>query len=60
MIEVRNIRLSPDDDKTEILDKACRKLRIDKKNVKKWFILKESLDARNKGNIFFIYIYIHN
>lgn len=55
MIEVRNIRLSPDDDKTEILDKACRKLRIDKKNVKKWFILKESLDARNKGNIFFIY-----
>ncbi len=55
MIEVRNIKLSPYDKTDEILKKACKRMRVAKENVSSWKILKQSLDARKKSNIFYIY-----
>ncbi|MGL4791157.1 MAG: NAD(P)/FAD-dependent oxidoreductase, partial [Anaerotignaceae bacterium] len=47
--------LKPNEDKSLLVKLACKKLRLDTKNVISWEIVKESLDARNKKNIFFIY-----
>ncbi|MGE4214029.1 MAG: NAD(P)/FAD-dependent oxidoreductase [Anaerotignaceae bacterium] len=55
MIRVQNLKLKPNEEKEILLEKACKKLRLDKKSVLKWKIVKQSLDARKKGNIFFIY-----
>jgi Uncharacterized FAD-dependent dehydrogenases len=55
LIRVQNLKLKPNEEKEMLLEKACKKLRLDKKSVLKWKIVKQSLDARKKGNIFFIY-----
>ena len=55
MIRISNIKIKPNEDKNAILVKGCKKIRVSAESVKEWSIVKESLDARNKNNIFFIY-----
>lgn len=55
MIRIQNLKLKPNEEKELLLLKACNKLRLDKKSILQWKIVKQSLDARKKGNIFFIY-----
>ncbi len=55
MLRVQNIKIEPSGNKEQVLKKVCKKIGIEEKQVKSWSIFKESLDARNKGNIFFIY-----
>ena len=55
MIRVKNIKLRYKEDRGLILERACKKLRLNIKNVKSWRIFKESLDVRKKEDIFYIY-----
>ena len=55
MIRIINIKISPSEDKSAILAKGCKKIRVSPESIKSWNIVKESLDARDKNNIFFIY-----
>ncbi|QGU96441.1 hypothetical protein GOM49_16240 [Clostridium bovifaecis] len=50
-IRINNIVLDIDEDIELLKKKVTKKLRIDKKEIKKFKILKESIDARKKNNI---------
>ena len=55
MLRVSNIKLSIDDDKSKIKSCILKKLKIKEKDLKKYFIYKESIDARKRGKIDFVY-----
>ena len=55
MIRIKNVKLKYGEDKNSLLDKACKKIRIQKENVESYSIFRESLDVRKKDNIFYIY-----
>ena len=55
MIRIKNVKLKYGEDKNLLLDKACKKIRIQKENVESYSIFRESLDVRKKDNIFYIY-----
>lgn len=50
-IRINNIVLDIDEDIELLKKKVTKKLRIDKEEIKKFKILKESIDARKKNNI---------
>ncbi|MBP5427274.1 MAG: hypothetical protein J6Y29_05235 [Clostridiales bacterium] len=52
---VNNIKLSIDQDISELNDKVARKLRISQSDIRELDVVKESIDARDKGNINFVY-----
>ena len=55
MLRISNLKLSIDED-IEILEKLIlKKLGIKKSELKKYTIYKESIDARKKGNLSFVY-----
>lgn len=54
MIRLRQIHVSIQNSETELLEKCKKKLRI-KSIIKNYKIVKKSIDARNKGNIFYSY-----
>ncbi|OPJ61411.1 NAD(P)/FAD-dependent oxidoreductase [Clostridium oryzae] len=54
-IRINNIKLNLDEDIDEIKHKAAKKLRLSIKDIGNVKILKESLDARRKDNIYFNY-----
>ncbi len=54
-IKINNIALSIDEDKDLLLDKVLKKLKISKDEVKSFKIIKESLDARKKHDIKYVY-----
>ena len=54
-IRINNIHLSIDEGKELIRKKAAKKLRISKDEIEKINIIKESIDARKKDDIKFIY-----
>ena len=54
MITISNIKLSIDEDVDNIKDKITKKLRLKNKDIK-YKILRESIDARKKDNLFFVY-----
>ena len=53
MIRVRNINVSITSN--NLIDKISNKLKIDKKDILKYNIVKKSIDARRKNNILFVY-----
>ena len=55
MLRVSNIKISIDDDKSKILKLVLNKLKIKEKDLIKYHIFKESIDARKKGKIDFVY-----
>lgn len=55
MLRVSNIKLSIDDDKSKIKSTLLKKLKIKEKELVKYFIYKESIDARKRGKIDFVY-----
>ncbi len=55
MLEIRNIKLGLDDDEQEIGIKIGKKLNISPSDINIIKILRRSIDARNKGQIHFIY-----
>ena len=54
MITISNIKLSINEDVDNIKDKITKKLRLKNKDIK-YKILRESIDARKKDNLFFVY-----
>ena len=54
MLVVSNIKLSLNEDMDNIKDKIVKKLKLKNKDIN-YKILKESLDARKKDNISFVY-----
>lgn len=54
MITLSNIKLSINEDMDNIKDKITKKLRLKNKDIK-YKILRESIDARKKDKIFFVY-----
>lgn len=56
MLRVRQIKIEVSNDNNENLLKAtCKKLKISKEAVLELNIFKQSIDARNKNNIFYVY-----
>ena len=54
MIRLRQVKIALDK-KDKLIKKIANILKIDQKNIKKYHIVKESIDARNKNNILLIY-----
>ncbi|VYU17703.1 hypothetical protein [Clostridium tertium] len=54
-IRINNLSLSIDEDKNSLINKVAKKLKVSKEEVKNIKIIKESLDARKKNNIKYIY-----
>ncbi|MEG2194997.1 MAG: FAD-dependent monooxygenase [Terrisporobacter sp.] len=55
MLRVSNIKINIDDDKSKIVKLLLNKLKIKEKDLIKYHIYKESIDARKKGKIDFVY-----
>lgn len=54
-IRINNISLKMDENKDLLIKKVSKKLKINEKEIKSFKILKESLDARRKNDIKFVY-----
>lgn len=54
-IRINNLSLALEEDISLLIDKAAKKLKISKKEIKNFKILRESIDARKKDNIKFNY-----
>ncbi len=55
MLRLENIRIYKDLTDDEVVKEACRKYKLNFKNVKKYSIYKKSIDARDKEKIFYNY-----
>lgn len=55
MLRVSNIKTNIDNDKSKILELVLKKLKIKENEIVKFHIFKESIDARKKGKIDFVY-----
>lgn len=55
LISVNNLKCSLDENDDELIYKAAKKLGIEKNYLQNFSITKESIDARNKNNIHFVY-----
>ena len=55
MLRVSNIKINIDDDKSKILNLVLKKLKIKENELIRYHIFKESIDARKKGKIDFVY-----
>ena len=53
MILVRNIHLLPDEEHDAIIPKAAKKMRISEDSIISYKLIKKSLDARKKSDIFY-------
>lgn len=53
MIKVSNIKVRPHEDDRAVLIKACKKARVNIVDVKYFKLVKKSLDARNKSDVFY-------
>lgn len=54
-IRINNLSINIDESIDELKNKAAKKLKISEKDIKRFKILRESLDARRKNNIRFNY-----
>lgn len=54
-LKIDNIKIREDLSQVDIIKKACIKNKIDFNLVQDWQILKKSIDARNKNDIFYNY-----
>lgn len=55
MQKISGIKLKPFEDENALLEKASKKAGIPKSKVKYFKLIKKSLDARNKNDVFFTY-----
>ena len=55
MIRLSNIKIRADLEEEELFDTICKKYKIDKADVIEKRIVKKSIDARNKSDIFYNY-----
>ena len=56
MIRLRQLKIEVNKDSyTELENKICRKLKIEKNSIKELNIVKKSIDARKKENIYYVY-----
>lgn len=55
MIRVRQIKVALDSYDEQIVNQCAKKLKVDKKIIEKYEIVKKSIDARDKQNIVFSY-----
>ena len=55
MIRFSNIKIKEDLTKEELISFLCKKERLMKENIKSWYIVKKSIDARNKNDVFYNY-----
>lgn len=55
MLRISNIKISISDDKSKILKLVINKLKIKENEIIEYHIFKESIDARKKGKIDFVY-----
>lgn len=55
MLRLENIKIYEDLTEDEVVFEACKKYKLDFKDVKKYCIYKKSIDARNKDKIFYNY-----
>lgn len=54
-IRINNVALSIEEDKSLLINKISKKLRVPKEEIKGYKIIKESLDARKKNDIKYVY-----
>ena len=56
MIKVRQIKVSViDNSNSKIIEALVKKLRIDESDIIDFYIIRESIDARDKTNVFYVY-----
>ena len=55
MLRLENIKIHEDLSEEEVVKEACRKYKLDYREVEKYTIFKKSIDARNKDDIFYNY-----
>jgi len=55
MLRVTGVKLSLDEDKTLIISKTAKKLRVESNEILSYSIFRESIDARKSDQIFFVY-----
>lgn len=53
MEKISGIKIKPFEDDRAILNKACKKINVNPSSVKYFKLVKKSLDARDKNNIFY-------
>lgn len=54
-MRISNIKIFEDISNEELLDRVCKKNKIDKTNIVTWNIFKKSIDARDKNNVHYNY-----
>ncbi len=52
---IENVKIREDIEKQQFIEKICRKNKIEKKNILSWHIVKKSIDARDKDDVFYNY-----
>lgn len=55
MIQINSLKLPCNHSREALEEKICRLLRIDRKQLIRWRILRRSVDARQKPDLFFVY-----
>lgn len=55
MLRLENVKIYEDSAEDEVAKEACKKYKLDFKDVKKYIIYKKSIDARDKEKIFYNY-----
>ena len=55
MYRIHQIKLRPEEPESSILSKICKKTGLRAEDVTEWEIVRESLDARDKSDIRWVY-----
>ena len=56
MIRVRQVKLLIEEDNTDnLINKVCKKIRVNLNDIRDYKIVKKSIDARDKTNIYYVY-----
>lgn len=56
MIQINSLKLPCGHSKEELEEKICKQLKISRSHLKNWKILRQSIDARKKPELFFVYL----
>ena len=54
MIQINSLKLPCGHSKEELEEKICKQLKISRSHLKSWKILRQSIDARKKPELFFV------
>ena len=55
MKKITNIKIYEDFNKKQLIEYVCKKYHINIDDIADWHIIKKSIDARNKNNIYYLY-----